>query len=410
MKCFNDSSIEDVFQSQSKSLGVKVGSLLLAESCNHVDEPPVVLDLSLSKAGLLFLLLFGFNLRDLAADFIGTSEGTVNLAYHKRDGDINCEVFESCNRQTFGLEVKETAGGVEEDIVAPFGLGKRFRSDEFEQVALLPANADFCVLVHTGKGLLLTKLCSGVFNLTFQSLTKNVFCFNYLGFIESNSFIVSLFCDLPISKKQILSVTLVDLVYRDTITYIYFGCLMVTTSVIHCLSLNNDTLTVSYTFATVYSVLICVSVSTISISLIFSGVLRLISLIHKSEAAGLQLLGSDYIALNKIRLVSVTFSILFPCLLIYFFNAHPGYFPVFYGTESNSLFQDIENNWALALYLVLPFSATVVNGIAKIYSDFTKENIDRRANIFTIYGSKQCVSEGKVILSLEVTIGIPLLF
>jgi ABC-type dipeptide/oligopeptide/nickel transport system permease component len=157
---------------------------------------------------------------------------------------------------------------------------------------------------------------------------------------------------------------------------------------------------VSYKFATVYSVLLSSAVSSISISLIFSGVLRLISVIRKSEAAGLQLLGSDYIALNKIRLVSVTFSFIFPCLLIFFFNAHPGYFPLFYESESTSFFQDVENNWAVALYLVLPFSTTVVNAIAKIYSDFTKENIDRRVNGFTIYGSKQCNSEAKVILSL----------
>ena len=76
---FNVSTIDDVFKFQSKSLGVGVGSLLLAESCNHVDEPPVVLNASLGMAGLLFLLLSGFNLRGLAADLTGTSEGTVNL-------------------------------------------------------------------------------------------------------------------------------------------------------------------------------------------------------------------------------------------------------------------------------------------------------------------------------------------
>jgi hypothetical protein len=213
-----------------------------------------------------------------------------------------------------------------------------------------------------------------------------------------------------ISKKQILSVTLVDLVYRDLVIYIYLMCFVASTSVIHCFSVGNDTLTLSYEFATVYSVTISFFVSSISISLIFSGVLRLISVIKKSEAAGLQLLGSDYIALNKIRLVSVTFSLIFPCLLIYFFNAHPALFSLYNGTQS-TFFQDVENNWAIALYPVLPCIATVVNAIAKICSDFIKENIDRQVNVFTIYGSKQCISEGKVIfLSLEVTIGIPVLF
>jgi hypothetical protein len=62
-----------------------------------VDEPPVVLDASLGTAGLLFLLLSGFNLRCLAADLTGTSEGTVNLASYKQDVDIDREVFENCN-------------------------------------------------------------------------------------------------------------------------------------------------------------------------------------------------------------------------------------------------------------------------------------------------------------------------
>ncbi len=40
-RCFNDSTLEDVVKSQSKSLGVGVGSLLLAESCYNIDKPPV---------------------------------------------------------------------------------------------------------------------------------------------------------------------------------------------------------------------------------------------------------------------------------------------------------------------------------------------------------------------------------
>ncbi len=40
-RCFNDSTIEDVVKSQPKYLGVGVGSLLLAESWNNIDEPTV---------------------------------------------------------------------------------------------------------------------------------------------------------------------------------------------------------------------------------------------------------------------------------------------------------------------------------------------------------------------------------
>jgi hypothetical protein len=39
----------------------------------------------------------GFNLRGLAADLTGKSEGTVNLASYRQDVDIVSEVFENCN-------------------------------------------------------------------------------------------------------------------------------------------------------------------------------------------------------------------------------------------------------------------------------------------------------------------------
>jgi len=60
-------------------LGVGVGSLLLAEASDDVDEPAVVLDASLGTAGLLFLLLLSLDLRGLAADLTGTGERTVDL-------------------------------------------------------------------------------------------------------------------------------------------------------------------------------------------------------------------------------------------------------------------------------------------------------------------------------------------
>jgi hypothetical protein len=184
---------------------------------------------------------------------------------------------------------------------------------------------------------------------------------------------------------------------------------MSSTATIHCLSVNNDNLTLNYEIATGYSVLISFFVSCLSISLSLSGVLRLISVIKKSEEAGLQLLGPDNIALNKIRLVSVTFSSIFPCLMISLFNAHPGMFSLFYETESTSFAQDIDKNFFIALYLVSPCSAIVVNTLAKIFSNFAKRNIDQQVNVFTIYESNPCISEGKVTFSLEATVGIALL-
>jgi hypothetical protein len=211
-----------------------------------------------------------------------------------------------------------------------------------------------------------------------------------------------------IAQKQIAAVTLVDLVYQDSIIYIYLACLVSSTSAIHCLSLNNDTYTLSYNFSLAYSVLITFFVSSLSISLIFSGGLRLISVIQKSEAAGLQLLGPDNIALNKIRLVSLTFSFIFPTLMISHFNTKPGLFPFFYEHESTSLSQDIEKNSLKSLYALLPSIAIAVNTITKICSYLISRNIHQQVNVFTISESTQFTSEVKVTFSLEASTGVAL--
>ena len=69
------------------SLGVGVGSLLLAEAGDDVDEPAVVLDASLGTAGLLLFLLLSLDLWGLTSNLTGTGERTVNLK-----GGNNCLV------------------------------------------------------------------------------------------------------------------------------------------------------------------------------------------------------------------------------------------------------------------------------------------------------------------------------
>jgi hypothetical protein len=211
-----------------------------------------------------------------------------------------------------------------------------------------------------------------------------------------------------ISNKQILAVTLVDLVYRDTIVYNYLICFVSSAAIIHCLFLNNDNLTLGYEFAIAYSASVFFFISCLSISLIISGVLRLISVIKKSEAAGLQLLGPDYIALNKIRLISFFCSFIFPCLMMSLYNTHTRFFLQLYGNLNTSFVQDINKNLGTVLYLVLPCMAAVVNIIAKICSNFTINNIDPQVNVFTIYGSQQCKSKDTLSFSVEAAVGIPL--
>ena len=212
-----------------------------------------------------------------------------------------------------------------------------------------------------------------------------------------------------ISKKPTISVTLVDLLYRDTIIYVYAICLSLSAAIIHCLACDNDTLTLSYSLATAYSTVIQFFFSCTSISLIFSACLRLISIVKKSEAAGLQLLGPDNIALNKIRFISTFVSFISPCLIISLYKTQPGLFPLFYNNESTSFVQDLNTNSVKGLYLVLPCSAAVVNIFAKISSNFAKNKINPQVEVFTICGSNIISSEKNFTLSIGAAIGIPLL-
>ena len=94
---------------------------------------------------------------------------------------------------------------------------------------------------------------------------------------------VCLFIRNFISKKSVLSITLVDLIYRDTILYLYSMCLILSVALARCIvkSSGEETLaTLSYNEATVYSVSIMTLVGFMTVSLIFSGGLRLISILR----------------------------------------------------------------------------------------------------------------------------------
>ena len=89
-----------------------------------------------------------------------------------------------------------------------------------------------------------------------------------------------------ISKKPILSVSLVDLIYRDTIFYIISLSFFISTGIIHTLMYDGENFRLSYELALIHSIAVNVSVNTVCLSLIVSAGLRLISLIKNSEAAG----------------------------------------------------------------------------------------------------------------------------
>jgi hypothetical protein len=112
-----------------------------------------------------------------------------------------------------------------------------------------------------------------------------------------------------ISKKPLVSITLIDLISRDLIIYIYLHCLTLAVAIIHCLIELENGSALSYMYSALYSTIFEVLVFSVSTSLILSGSLRLITLIKNSETAGHQLLGPENIAIVKIRAISVLLSL-----------------------------------------------------------------------------------------------------
>jgi hypothetical protein len=89
-----------------------------------------------------------------------------------------------------------------------------------------------------------------------------------------------------IAKKPLLSVTLVDLIYKDIIFHTLSLCFFASTGITHTLMYNDESFSLPYEFAIFYSVCINFASNSICISLIFSATLHLISLIKNSEATG----------------------------------------------------------------------------------------------------------------------------
>jgi hypothetical protein len=109
-----------------------------------------------------------------------------------------------------------------------------------------------------------------------------------------------------------------------------------------CLIATDDTLgfAASLAVATSCAVFMCL----MSASLTVSGSLRLLTLVTKSEARGIQLLGPDDAAIGIVRLISFLFAFCFVFVAIFGFTLFPGPFYVFYYSRSMSMKEPVLQN------------------------------------------------------------------
>jgi hypothetical protein len=123
-----------------------------------------------------------------------------------------------------------------------------------------------------------------------------------------------------ISKKPLVSITVIDFIYRDLIIYNYLLSLIHAVAVIHCLVELENGIALNYIYSTLYATIIEVLVFCVCSSLVLSGGLRLLTLISNSEIAGLQLLGPEHIAIVKIRVISMFLSISMEGIVVLYSN------------------------------------------------------------------------------------------
>jgi len=190
-----------------------------------------------------------------------------------------------------------------------------------------------------------------------------------------------------IKQKAFVCVTLVDLIYQDIVAGIYLISWIYSVAIIHCIfELENDRV-VDYTFAVIYSGLFDFIVLSLSVSLILSAGLRLLSLLNKSEVAGLQMLGPDSEAIVKARLISVIPSGIFECFLAFHQNIHPGLFDLLHEVETNSLLHGAKGDRFRGTSLLMQGIALLVNLAAKCYSLWSAKKLNQvHPTVYTIEG------------------------
>ena len=103
--------------------------------------------------------------------------------------------------------------------------------------------------------------------------------------------------------------------------YLFLLVFIASVGLINCLFDEDNEQTLNYNMSLFYSSGVMFFMVCVLVSLIWSGGLRLISLLHNSEAAGLELLGPENVAIVRIRWISIITSLSFQAIMVFFLKA-----------------------------------------------------------------------------------------
>ena len=173
-----------------------------------------------------------------------------------------------------------------------------------------------------------------------------------------------------ISQKPPAAQTLIDLIYRDCIAFNYFVEFFYSLGILGCLASPDNVL--AFVPAFVFAAGASLFVFLFTVSLFISGLLRLLTLVTRSEEAGLQLLGPDDVAIRVVRMIASTFSVTFLLTLIGGYQILPGPFYIFYHDQNLSVQSFEKLVPGTNIYFVPAVFAAVVNILCKMFSLFLK--------------------------------------
>ena len=213
-----------------------------------------------------------------------------------------------------------------------------------------------------------------------------------------------------ISEKPVVLINLVDLLYQDTIIYIYLLSLIFSVALAHTIFVDNENFKMTYELALIYSIFINFFCNNLYACLTVAASLRLISILKNSESAGLQLFGPDKDALFVIRVSSNILSMLFPCYLVTRLRTYPAMFGLFNGGKSISDYESIKNNKFASLLLVFPIITLLVNLTVQVCSIRIRKQLYHAAQIFVIFNAdNESKNSDTFSLSISHVLVIPVL-
>ena len=195
-----------------------------------------------------------------------------------------------------------------------------------------------------------------------------------------------------IHNKPVVATTILDLAYSDCIFFLFWYCLIFVLGVSACLL--SETTSLTFTSSLIFSVasyfLLCNSLWSLTIT----GILRFVSILKKSEQAGIQSLGYDFVAIWKIRLISISLT---SCLILsghFIFNTLPAFFYTLHYEETTVVSH--KPTAANKIYWIPIILVTLANAVPKIYTTLLASRL--------LLGNPE-----KYALSLETSLSFPFL-